>query len=216
MLAFALAGCSGAGGDAAGDEPPAGRLLDSEGQPILAATAANATPAPTTDTLHLRPAARLNATPLANLTLLAQLAGATAQAFNWNATLNGTGNVSFARLRLWIDLQSSALQPGVNGDPACTAHFTLYATRNGTVAAQAGGCASLGRVSIPPGEHLLEFSTPLTAFPGGLVLGPGDKLLVQVAFGFSFPQGHGWVLGGGDRDSALVLDGLAEPVVGVL
>lgn len=217
VLVLALAGCS-AGGDGGGG--PGADERESQAGDVLAdvgnGTLGNATPVPTTDTLHLASRTRMAATPQQNLTILAQLGGTTGQAFAWNATLNGTGNASSLRMRLWIDLQTSAWQPGVGGDPACTASLTFQARRNGTAVNQAGGCASLGRVSIPPGEHLLEFSAPLSAFPDGLVLAPGDQVLVQVTFGLSFPQGHGYVLGGGDRDSALVLPGLAEPVVGVL
>jgi hypothetical protein len=42
--------------------------------------------------------------------------------------------------------------------------------------------------------------------------GRGRGLLVQVSFGLSLPQGAGYVLGGGERPSALRLTGLAEPL----
>ena len=113
-----------------------------------------------------------------------------------------------ARLLLWVDLQSSALQPGVNGDPGCSAALTLYLVHNATPAGQSGGCASAGSGLIPPGEHLLDFGTPLAT----MAFQPGDGILAQVAFGLSFPQGVAYVLGGGERASALSLTGLHEPL----
>jgi hypothetical protein len=209
VVVLALAGCSNS--PPPGDDAAPAAPLDALGQGLANGTATNAT-WPLTDMLFLSSPTRLNASGLPDVTVLATLSGAAPQAYSWNATLNGTGNLSHARLLLWIDLQSSAIQPGVGGDPACTASLTLVVTRNGTALAQAGGCASAGVGTVPPGEHLLDFGTPLTAFPGGLLLGPQDKVLVQVAFGLSFPQGVGYVLGGGDRASGLRLAGLAEPV----
>lgn len=208
LLAAGLAGCSGPEGDL----QVLAEDLALPGDGI--AVDANATAAPVyTDTLWLTPAARLAATAADNLTVLATLAGAVPQSFAWNATVNGTGNLSSARLVLWIDLQNSALQPGVGGDPGCTAALSVTLVLNGTATVQPGGCASLGTGSIAPGEHRLEFSTLLTAFPDGALLAPGDGVRVQVDFGLSLPQGVGHLLGGPGHDSGLRLAGLAEPVL---
>jgi hypothetical protein len=207
LLAAGLAGCSGPEGDL----QVLAEDLALPGDGI--AVDANATAGPLhTDTLWLTPAARLAPTAADNLTILATLAGAVPQSFAWNATVNGTGNLSSARLVLWIDLQNSALQPGIGGDPGCTAAFSLTLVLNGTATVQPAGCASLGMGSIAPGEHRLEFSTLLTAFPDGAVIAPGDGVRVQVDFGLSLPQGVGQLLGGADLDSGLRLVGLAEPV----
>ena len=207
VVAVLVAGCSGA--------PPTDtpNVPLTDGAALAAGNATAAAPAapPAHGTLFLVGPTLLNATGLANRTVLASLGGALPQTMAWNTTLRGGGNSSFARLALWVDLQSSALQPGVGGDPGCTASLTVLVVRNGTAASQAGGCASAGTGTVPPGEHLLEFSTPLVAWPDGLRLSPGDGVAVQVAFGLSFPQGGGYVLGGGDRPSAFWLDGLAEP-----
>lgn len=206
-LALCVAGCSG---DA--DEPDVDPLQVADlGEAEREALTLTAAP-PLTDTLWLGPGDRLAPRSGANLTILATLAGAFPQSFSWNATLNGTGDLSAARLVLWLDLQNSAAQPGVGGDPGCTAAMHLYLTRNGTQAHQAGGCASLGTGTVPPGEHRLEFSTLLTAFPDGALVAAGDGVLVQVQFGLSLPQGVGHLLGGADHDSRLRLTGLAEPV----
>lgn len=206
-IAVLLAGCSG-GSPAAPSAPSDTPQPVSDGAPPVLASPINGT----TDTLHLRAGYRLAASASENLTILATLAGELPQAFNWNTTLNGTGNLTHARLVLWLDLQDTAVQDGVNGDPGCTAALTLYFTVNGTQVGQAGGCASAGFGAIPPGEHRLELATPLTAFPAGAHVRPGDQVLAQVAFGLALPQGVGHVLGGGDRDSSLRLLGLSEPV----
>lgn len=209
LLGLALAGCSQAPEtDAVGAEVLAPLAAD-----IAAGNATgNHSAVPATDRLHVVASTHLNTTGLANVTVVATLAGALAQTLSWNTTLAGAGNVSLARLNLWVDLGASALHPGVGGDPACSASVTYIFTVNGTNLAQAGGCGSIGQGTVPPGEYLLDIGSPLTAFPAGLVLTPGDKVLVQVAFGFVFPQGQGFVLSGGDRSSALHLPGLAEPV----
>jgi hypothetical protein len=207
-LAVLLAGCSGGSPAPSSTEPSGSAQPVANGTPAVVAMPANVT----TDLLHLRAGARLAASASANLTILATLAGELPQAFNWNTTLNGTGNLTHARLVLWLDLQDTAVQEGIGGDPGCTAALTLYFTLNGTQVAQAGGCASAGFGAIPPGEHRLELSTPLTAFPAGAHVKPGDQVLAQVAFGLALPQGVGHVLGGGDRDSSLRLLGLSEPV----
>lgn len=209
VLVVLLAGCAGSPPTAAGprDAPADGT---SEG-PSVDPPAANATAARATDTLFLASATRLAATGLANVTPLRVLAGAQPATLQWNATLNGTGNATHADLALWLDLQSGALQPGVGGDPGCTASLALYVTHNGTTTGYAGGCASAGTGYVPPGEVLLHLGTPLADVP----LAPHDGLLVQVAFGLSFPQGMAYVLGGGDRASALTLTGLREPIPAV-
>jgi hypothetical protein len=205
LVACALSGCSGS------DDSGSQSLIDAVVVPVE--DAQNLTAAElATDTLWMTPGARLNTSAVTNLTILATLSGALPQTFAWNATLNGTGNLSAARMVLWLDLQNSALQPGVGGDPGCTAAMTLVFTINQTVTYQPGGCASLGTGSVPPGEHRLEFSTLLTSFPQGAVVAPGDGVVVQVAFGIALPQGVGYLLGGGDHDSHLSLAGLAEPV----
>jgi hypothetical protein len=165
-----------------------------------------------TDLLYLTTLSRLAPEAPANLTILATLAGSFPQSFSWNSTLNGTGNLTEARLVVWIDLQDSAAQPGIGGDPACTLSLTLYLTLNKTQTPQAGGCASAGVGFVPPGEHRLEVATPLTAFPKGAVIHPGDQVLLVVSFGLSLPQGVGYVLGGPDHDSHLRLRGLVEPM----
>ena len=206
VLLVLLAGCSGHAPAAAPARDPV------TGSPLGNATANLTAPAgATTETLYLTPLARMNTTGLANLTILATLAGSMPQAFAWNATLNGTGNLTEARVVLWLDLQSTAAQPGVGGDAACTAQLTLWLTLNKTQTGQAGGCASAGVGYVPPGEHRIELSTPLTAFPKGARVQPGDGVLVQVAFGLSLPQGVGYLLGGPDHDSHLRLRGLREP-----
>ena len=207
LLAAGLAGCSGPDGDLqelADDLALPGSDAEAEANVTLGAAV--------TDTLWPTPKARLNASAEANLTILATLSGAFPQSFAWNATFNGTGNLSSARLVLWLDLQNSALQSGIGGDAGCTAAMTLVLTLNGTATVQPGGCASLGMGSIPPGEHRLEFSALLTAFPDAAVVAPGDGVRVQVDFGLSLPQGVGHLLGGADHDSGLRLVGLAEPV----
>jgi hypothetical protein len=209
LATLVLAGCSGGGNEGDGAEPLA---QDGPDEASLLADNGTAAAAPATDTLWLSPDARLNASAVSNLTILATLSGAFPQTFGWNATLNGTGNLSAARLVLWLDLQNSALQPGVGGDPGCTAAMTLVLTLNGTATSQPGGCASLGTGSVPPGEHRLEFFTLLTSFPQGAVVAPGDGVVVQVAFGLSMPQGVGYLLAGPDHDSGLRLVGLREPV----
>ncbi len=211
LLPILLVGCSDAT-----EEPEVDALDAAALEDLAAAEALNLTTPPVvTDLLWLQPDARLGAQAGANLTILATLAGAFPQSFSWNATLNGTGNLSAARMVVWLDLQNSAAQPGVGSDPGCTAAMHLYITHNGTQTYQAGGCASLGTGMIPPGEHRLEFSTLLTAFPDGAVVAAGDGVLVQVQFGLSMPQGVGYLLGGADHDSHLRLIGLTEPVPAV-
>lgn len=210
VLALALAGCS------TGGDPPAATQLDSvdaasAGDLDAGGLSLNATGVTVTDTLYLALPARLNTTSPANVTILGLLSGPLAQSFAWNATLNGTGTLQSARLSLWIDLQNSAVQTGLGGDPACSASLTLVFVANNTTLVQPGGCATLGTGLIPAGEHLLELSTPITV-PSGVELRPGDQVVAQVAFGFGLPQGVGHVLGGGDHASALRLAGLAEPV----
>ena len=212
LAAVALTALPGCADDGAGARPPpASASLDDDvaGLALVDLTAAAAS---ATDTLWLAPQARLNATAAANLTILATLAGPLPQAFGWNATLNGTGNLTEARLVVWLDLQNSAVQGGVGGDPGCSAAMTLVLTLNGTATSQPGGCASIGSGLVPPGEHRLEFSTLLAAFPAGAMVAPGDGVVVQVQFGLSLPQGVGHVLGGADQDSRLQLAGLSEPV----
>lgn len=209
LAALALAGCASPEG---ADEGPA----DDDAQVLLGAGAArgeNATAPLATDTLYLALPARLNATAAANLTILATLSGPLAQSVAWNATLNGTGLLTAARLGLWVDLQNSAVQTGVGGDVGCSAALSLAFVANNTTVVQPGGCASLGTGHIAPGEHLLEFSTPLVAAgPEGLRVRPGDGVTATVTFGFALPQGVGYVLGGGLSPSRLQLVGLAEPV----
>lgn len=209
VLASSLAGCSGAEGDL---DPGADDLAVNSGAVDTAAPTNGTVAEPITDTLWLTPEARLDTTASSNLTILATLSGAFPQSFGWNATLNGTGNLSAARLVLWIDLQNSALQSGIGGDPGCSAAMTVTFTINGTALVQPGGCASIGMGAVPPGEHRLEFSTLLTSRPEGVLIAPGDGVRVQVDFGLSLPQGVGHLLGGGDHDSGLRLAGLAEPV----
>ncbi|MHB1261079.1 MAG: hypothetical protein ACYC2H_05125 [Thermoplasmatota archaeon] len=208
LLPLVMSGCSDAT-----EGPEVDSLQAAAPEDISAAEALNLTAEPVvTDLLWLQPDARLGAQSGANLTILATLAGAFPQSFAWNATLNGTGNLSAARMVLWLDLQNSAAQPGVGSDPGCSAAMHLYVTQNGTQTYQAGGCASLGTGMVPPGEHRLEFSTLLTAFPDGALVAAGDGVLVQVQFGLSMPQGVGYLLGGADHDSHLRLVGLSEPV----
>lgn len=165
-----------------------------------------------TDTFHLHADRGLNKTPLPNRTVVATLGGVFAQTFTWNATLAGGGNLTWGSLDVWVDLPSSAVQLGSNGDPNCSATLTFVFTRNGTNQAQGGGCGSLGSGSIPPGEYLLNLGGPMTSFPDGVQLAAGDGVLVQLTFTLAFPQGQAYVLSGGDRNSRLWLDGLQEPV----
>lgn len=208
LCAVLLAGCS-----TTSLEPDAAPLVAAPQGPATGSPApVNATPPPVGPWLHFVSSNRLNATPLANVTVLATLAGAPPATLTWNTTLRGQGNVTWVRLDLWLDLQSSAVQTGVGGDVGCTASLLLQLRINGTLSNHNAGCASLGQGTIPPGEHLLRFGAPLTGMPNGAPLAPGDGVLVQVAFGLSFPQGQALVLAGGERVSAVQLEGLAEPL----
>lgn len=213
LLLVALAGCTadgpGAGTDAEGlpgTDPggPPGSQAVGNGSVQGASAAA-------TDTLWLTQRSRLDTAGPANLTILASFSGTIPVALGWNTTFNGTGNLSAARLVLWLDLENSAIQSGVGGDPGCTAALTLHFILNDTALSQAGGCASLGTGLVEPGEHRLEFSTLLTAFPRGAIVQAGDGLTISVQFGLSLPQGMAYVLGGEGHDSHLRLVGLNEP-----
>lgn len=211
LVLVALAGCSGGGRD--GPNPQVEADAASRDAATLGTPEPASGGAAVTDTLFLAPPARLNTTNPQNLTILAQISGAFAQAFGWNTTLNGTGNLTSARMAVWVDLQNSAVQAGIGGDPGCSAALTLVFYVNGTAVSQPGGCASLGTGLIEPGEHLLEFAAPMTSAPAaGLPIRPGDEVTAIVSFGFTLPQGVGYVLGGGDHPSSLRLAGLVEPV----
>lgn len=171
---------------------------------------------PSTATLHLMLAPGLNTSAPVGDETVAMPLGALypAQGIMFNMTMNGTGNLTGATSALWLRIAQSNVQAGSATDPGCTVSLSVMVRHNGTDSYYAGGCGSLGVGVIPPGDHLIQFSSVPDAFPN-VILGPGDGVWLTFTIYLSGPGlgSSAYVLAGSqDRDSWVRLAGLEEPV----
>lgn len=171
---------------------------------------------PATSVLHLGLAPSLNRTaPQGNDTIAMPLAPVyPQQGLRFNTTLLGNGTVTATSTSLWLRITQSNVQAGSGTDPGCSVALTVVVRHNSTDGYYGGGCGSVGIGVVPPGDHLVQFSSPPSAFGTGAPVSPGDDITFAFTFYLSGP-GLGtsaYVLAGShENDSWVRVSGLAEP-----